>query len=204
MNLLPALLPMRRASAAAAGASRAVRVTRARPTRAAAPKPDPVSPMRPPVVAYVGLGANLGDAAAALKSALAAISQLPGTRVARVSRFYRSAPVEASGPDFLNAVAEVETSQPAPRFLAALQGIERRAGRERPYRHAPRTLDLDLLLYGEGRIESPALTVPHPRMRERAFVLLPLAELAPARVEPQDLQAAAGQRIARLPRTSLP
>ncbi|TWO69391.1 2-amino-4-hydroxy-6-hydroxymethyldihydropteridine diphosphokinase [Caenimonas sedimenti] len=160
--------------------------------------------MRPPVVAFVGLGANLGDAAAALQAALAALGQLPGTRLRRASRIYRSAPVDAGGPDFLNAVAEVETSLAAPDLLAALQGIESAAGRERPYRNAPRTLDLDLLLYGDGSIESPVLTVPHPRMRERAFVLLPLAELAPARVAARDLQAVAGQRIEPLPPTSLP
>jgi 2-amino-4-hydroxy-6-hydroxymethyldihydropteridine diphosphokinase len=157
-----------------------------------------------PVVAYVGLGANLGDPAAALQSALAAMNALPATKLLRASRTYRSAPVDAGGPDFLNAVAELETSLPAPDLLEALRAVERAAGRERPYRNAPRTLDLDLLLYGDGRIASPWLTVPHPRMRERAFVLLPLAELAPGRVDARDLRAVAGQRIEPLPATSLP
>lgn len=159
--------------------------------------------MRDAVVAYVGLGANLGDPAAALQAALAAMNAIPGTRLLRASRTWRSAPVDAGGPDFLNAVAEVETTLAAPDLLAALRGIEQAAGRERPYRNAPRTLDLDLLLYGHGHIESHALTVPHPRMRERAFVLLPLAELAPKRVNAGDLDAVSSQRIAPLPPTSL-
>jgi 2-amino-4-hydroxy-6-hydroxymethyldihydropteridine diphosphokinase len=104
----------------------------------------------------------------------------------------------------LNAVAELRTRLTAPGLLRALQAIEQAAGRERPYRNAPRTLDLDLLLYGDGRIASVALTVPHPRLRERAFVLLPLAELAPDRVSAADLQAVAGQRIAPLPPASSP
>ena len=160
--------------------------------------------MREPVTAFIGLGANLGDAPAALRQALGALAQLPGTELVRSSRVYRSAPVDASGPDFLNAVAQVRTMLTAPELLAALQAIEQAAGRQRPYRNAPRTLDLDLLLYGEGRIASAALTVPHPRMRERAFVLLPLRELAPERVSGAELAAVAGQRIAPLPPASSP
>lgn len=160
--------------------------------------------MRPPVIAFVGLGANLGDARQAVRDALAALDRLPGTRLLRASRLYRSAPVDAGGPDFINAVAEVETHLSAPELLRALQALELDAGRERPYRNAPRTLDLDLLLFGDGRIASPALTVPHPRLRERAFVLLPLQELAPARVAAQDLAAVAGQRIEPLPPASSP
>ncbi|MCD6077143.1 MAG: folK [Ramlibacter sp.] len=160
--------------------------------------------MRAPVVAYVGLGANLGDAQQALHDALAALAQAPGTRVLRSSRVYRSAPVAAAGPDFFNAVAEVQTLLPAPELLEQLQSIEQAAGRERPYRNAPRTLDLDLLLYGVARIDSARLTVPHPRMRERAFVLLPLRELAPALVGDADLAAVSGQRITALPPTSSP
>jgi 2-amino-4-hydroxy-6-hydroxymethyldihydropteridine diphosphokinase len=160
--------------------------------------------MRAPVVAYVGLGANLGDAQQALHDALAALAHAPGTRVLRSSRVYRSAPVEAAGPDFFNAVAEVETLLPAPELLEQLQSIEQAAGRERPYRNAPRTLDLDLLLYGGARIDSARLTVPHPRMRERAFVLLPLRELASALVGDADLAAVSGQRITALPPTSSP
>lgn len=151
------------------------------------------------VVAYVALGANLGDARAAVISALQSLGRLPHTRVTRASSLYRTAPWEASGPDFINAVAELETGLSALALLAELQALELAAGRERPYVNAPRTLDLDVLLYGEGRIDSPCLTVPHPRMWERAFVLVPLAELAPGRVPAQALQAVAGQAIERLP-----
>lgn len=160
--------------------------------------------MREPVIAYVGLGANLGEPVQALRQALAAIGQLPRTDVLRCSGFFRSAPVDAGGPDYVNAVAELRTGLDAPRLLAGLQAIEQGAGRERPYRNAPRTLDLDLLLYGLARIESAALTVPHPRMRERAFVLQPLAQLAPQLVDAADLARVAGQRIAPLPPASLP
>ncbi|GAB3669798.1 2-amino-4-hydroxy-6-hydroxymethyldihydropteridine diphosphokinase [Ramlibacter alkalitolerans] len=158
--------------------------------------------MREPVTAFVGLGANLGDAQAALRAALTAIGTAPGTRLVRSSRFYGSAPVDAGGPDYVNAVAQVETTLDAFALLRQLQAIELAAGRERPYRNAPRTLDLDLLLYGSARIASAVLTVPHPRLRERAFVLLPLAELAPERVAARDLAAVAHQRIAPLPGAS--
>ncbi|WP_353365556.1 2-amino-4-hydroxy-6-hydroxymethyldihydropteridine diphosphokinase [Acidovorax sp. FG27] len=151
--------------------------------------------------AWIGLGANLGDAPAALRGALEAIARWPGSRVVRVSSLYRSAPVDAGGPDYFNAVAEVATPFAPPDLLQALQAIEQAAGRKRPYRNAPRTLDLDVLLYGEGggeRIDTPALTVPHPRMHERAFVLHPLAEIAPWRVDVAQLAAVQGQRIERL------
>lgn len=160
--------------------------------------------MREPVTAFVGLGANLGDAQRALQDALAALARLPDTQLVRSSRVYRSAPVDAGGPDYLNAVAQVQTRLGAPELLAQLQQLERAAGRERPYRNAPRTLDLDLLLFGDAYIDSVALTVPHPRLRERAFVLLPLQELAPERVSAADLAAVAGQRIAPLPPASSP
>ena len=151
-----------------------------------------------PALAYVGLGANLGERETALRSALAAIGRLPGTCVMRVSPLYGSAPVDAGGPDYLNAVAELTTTLAPQALLEALQTIERGAGRERPYRNAPRTLDLDILWFGGQIIDSPALTVPHPRMAERAFVLRPLADLAPDRVEAAWLQAVASQDIQRL------
>ena len=160
--------------------------------------------MREPVTAYVGLGANLGDPVRALESALAAIAQLPSTTVSARSSFYRSAPLNAGGPDYVNAVAALSTCLDAHALLAQLQAIEQGAGRERPYRNAPRTLDLDLLLYGSGRIASAALSVPHPRLRERAFVLLPLAEIAPQLVTASDLAAVATQRITPLPPASSP
>lgn len=147
--------------------------------------------------AFVGLGANLGEREAALRNALAGIGALPGTRVLRVSSLYRSAPVDAGGPDYLNAVAEIATSLEPFALLQHLQALERAAGRERPYRNAPRTLDLDVLLYGDLQLETATLTVPHPRMQERAFVLLPLAELAPVRVLPQWLAGVEGQAIER-------
>ena len=156
------------------------------------------------MTAFIGLGANLGDPQRALREALQGIARLPATALVRSSRVYRSEPVDAGGPDYFNAVAEVRTGLSAPELLVGLQALEQAAGRERPYRNAPRTLDLDLLLYGDARIASAALTVPHPRMRERAFVLLPLQELAPQRVDARDLAAVAGQRIAPLPPASSP
>lgn len=158
--------------------------------------------MRAPVTAYVGLGANLGDAVAAVRAALAALNALPQTKLLQASRLYRSAPVDAGGPDFINAVAAVETTLAAPELLSALQGIEQAAGRERPYRNAPRTLDLDLLHFGAARMDSARLVLPHPRWRERAFVLRPLAEIAPSLVGADDLAAVADQRIEPLPPAS--
>ena len=154
--------------------------------------------MSQPVLAHVALGANLGDARATVRDAIAALDRLPQTRLLRASALYRSAPWEASGPDFINAVAAIETGLGAHELLHALQALELQAGRERPYRNAPRTLDLDLLLYGDALIDSPELIVPHPRLRERAFVLLPLAEISPLLVSAAELQAVAGQVIERL------
>ena len=156
-------------------------------------------PSRPPVTAYIALGANLGDAQATVRQAMRDIDGLPGTTVSRCSSLYRTAPIDSSGPDYINAVVEVATELLAPVLLQALQVLERQAGRERPYRNAPRTLDLDVLLYGEAWMDGPLLTIPHPRMAERAFVLLPLAEIAPWRVLPDGLLAVAGQRVERLP-----
>jgi 2-amino-4-hydroxy-6-hydroxymethyldihydropteridine diphosphokinase len=152
---------------------------------------------RPEVTAFVALGANLGDAVQTVLSALQALNAVPGLRLVQASSLYRTAPLEASGPDYINAVAEVVTTLTAPALLAALQAIENGAGRERPYRNAPRTLDLDLLLYGSARIDSPTLTVPHPRMVERAFVLVPLAEIAPMLVSPKALVVVRDQSIER-------
>lgn len=150
------------------------------------------------VSAFVALGANLGDAVAAVRAAFDALAGLPQTTLVRQSSLYRSAPVDATGPDFINAVAELRTRLPAAALLSALQAIEQDAGRVRPYRNAPRTLDLDLLLYGDERIATAALTVPHPRMGERAFVLVPLAEIAPQWAACAQAPAVAGQRIERL------
>ncbi len=133
---------------------------------------------------FVGLGANLGDALSTLRAAFDALGRLPGTVCVARSSLYRSAPVDASGPEFVNAVAELRTRMQPEVLLDALLALEARFGRERPYRNAPRTLDLDLLLYGDRRLSTPRLVLPHPRMHERAFVLLPLTEIAPGIAPP--------------------
>ena len=155
--------------------------------------------------AYVGLGANLGQPRQQLEEALTAMSGLPRTRIAARSSFYRSAPVGyESQPDFVNAVAAVDTGLAPGELLEGLQGIERRHGRERSFPNAPRTLDLDILLYGEERIARPGLTVPHPRMHQRAFVLQPLVEIAPDAEIPGRgsaralLEQCTGQQVERL------
>ena len=132
------------------------------------------------VTAYVGLGANIGDPRSQLQAALGELNGLPGTRVTAASSFYRSAPVGyLDQPDFINAVAKLDTSLAPEALLESLQAIEKRHGREHPFPNAPRSLDLDLLLYGDAIISTPRLVLPHPRMHERAFVLKPLAEIAP-------------------------
>ena len=165
---------------------------------------------------FVGLGANLGDARATLDAALVQLRTLAVVEAPswRVSSFWRSAPVEASGPDFVNAVAGFDTALAPHALLDALQAIEQRFGRERPYRNAPRTLDLDLLLHGVTSADvgcvlaDVRLELPHPRAHLRAFVLEPLAELWPEGVLPgrggvaalrDALRSAGGQRIERLP-----
>jgi len=144
----------------------------------------------PGATAFVGLGANLGDARATLREALTALQALaePGSFAA--SSLWGSAPIDSSGPDYVNAVARLRTPLAPHALLDALQAIEQRFGRERPYRNAPRTLDLDVLLYGvqgdDGGwvLSDDRLTVPHPRAAQRAFVLAPLAELWPQGVIP--------------------
>jgi 2-amino-4-hydroxy-6-hydroxymethyldihydropteridine diphosphokinase len=154
-----------------------------------------------PVLAYVGLGANLGKAIETVREAMAQLAALPFSEVVQTSSLYHSAPVDSSGPDYINAVAALRTRLHAPGLLEALHHIEQLHGRARPYRNAPRTLDLDLLLYGQAQISSPLLTVPHPRMHERAFVLLPLHEIAPQWVSQKQCEALQSQRIERLPNT---
>ncbi|PLC55390.1 2-amino-4-hydroxy-6-hydroxymethyldihydropteridine diphosphokinase [Pollutimonas nitritireducens] len=128
---------------------------------------------------FIGLGANLGDARTCIEQATAQLAAWPGIDDFVLSPLYRSAPVDSSGPDYVNAVAQFATRLSARDVLRILQGLELAHGRLRPYRNAPRTLDLDLLLYGTQDIREPDLIVPHPRMHERAFVLRPLADLAP-------------------------
>ena len=155
--------------------------------------------------AYVALGANLGAAATTVSAAAAALAEIPETRLLAVSSLYQTAPVGLKHqPDFINAVAAVDTALPPRQFLAALFALEARFGRSRSVPNAPRTLDLDLLLYGETLLDEAQLTLPHPRLHERAFVLVPLAEIAPDCLIPgrgrvqELLDGCRDQRIARL------
>lgn len=139
------------------------------------------------VTAYIGLGSNLQDPVRQLGNAVELLAQQPGIELLQASSFYGSAPVgdEYQGqPDYVNAVAAILTSLPAATLLQRLLEIELRCGRSRARAHAARTLDLDLLLYGQDTISGPGLIVPHPRMHERAFVLEPLFEIAPSAVIP--------------------
>ena len=154
--------------------------------------------MSPEVFAFIGVGANLGDARATVSKACLDIGQLPGTAVRHQSSLYATAPVEASGPDFVNAVVEISTTLSAQSLLDCLHQLEANEARTRPYRNAPRTLDLDLLLYADAKMQTPTLTVPHPRMNQRAFVLVPLAQIAPERVLKAQLAAVGNQVISRL------
>lgn len=169
-----------------------------------ADRPPATPPETVPQTAYVGIGANLGDAEATVRAALTALAALPGCALRQVSSLYRSAPVPAGGPDYVNAVAALDTDLPPHALLTALQGIEQAFGRQRPYRNAPRTLDLDLLLHGDAVLRTQDLVLPHPRLHLRAFVLRPLLELAPELSVPglgplaAHLAAAAGQRVDRL------
>lgn len=141
-----------------------------------------------PVPAWVAIGGNQGQVRATLEAAIEAIDALPGTRVLQRSSLYRTpAWGRTDQPDFINGVLAVETTLAAPDLLANLLGIERRFGRLRDEdagRWGPRTLDLDLLLHDDQVLELPGLSLPHPRLHERAFVLVPLAEIAPGLVVP--------------------
>lgn len=156
------------------------------------------------VKAFVGLGANLGEPETQVRRAVVALGNIPGTRLLAASSLYRSAPVGVGEqPDFVNAVASVETGLGARALLDELLAIEARFGRQREFPGAPRTLDLDLLLFGDRIIAEPGLVVPHPRMHERAFVLAPLVEIAPDAIVPgkgraaQLLAACKNQRVER-------
>jgi 2-amino-4-hydroxy-6-hydroxymethyldihydropteridine diphosphokinase len=159
------------------------------------------------VTAYIGLGANLDDPLEQLRSAVRALEQMPVTRHVRCSSFYSSAPVGlADQPDFINAVCRLETALPARDLMSALLDIESSHGRVRgALKGGPRTLDLDLLLFGQETVHEPGVDVPHPRLHERAFVLAPLAELDPQLVIPGRghvgmlLAACTGQRVEKLP-----
>jgi len=151
------------------------------------------SDCREPVSACVALGANLGDAVANLRQALADLAALPHTQLLQTSPFLSSTPLDADGPTYVNAVVRLETRINAVDLLQALQGLESAAGRTRYYRHAPRTLDLDLLFYGDAQMQSEYLSLPHPRWSQRAFVLLPLQVVCPDKVTPDMLAAVADQ-----------
>jgi 2-amino-4-hydroxy-6-hydroxymethyldihydropteridine diphosphokinase len=128
---------------------------------------------------YIGLGSNLADPAEQLRDAIKAMARLPQSSLSGVSSFYVSDSLLAGQPRYTNAVAAIDTSLPPLTLLDALQAIENDQGRERLERWGPRTLDLDILLFGNRLIDEPRLKVPHYQMQERAFVLYPLAELAP-------------------------
>jgi 2-amino-4-hydroxy-6-hydroxymethyldihydropteridine diphosphokinase len=148
-------------------------------------------------LAYVGIGSNLDDPQAQVTRAFDELAALPSTRLAARSSLYRSAPVGyADQPDFINAVAALDTDLSAPGLLQGLRSIEHGHARQRSFANAPRTLDLDLLLFGSEKIDTAELQVPHPRMRERAFVLQPLLEIAPGL--PFDLSRCRGQRVERI------
>jgi len=155
--------------------------------------------------AYIGLGANLGDPRRQIRAGLAALDLIPTTHLAGQSSFYRSAPLGyAEQPDFVNAVAQIQTELVPRALLDALLAIERGLGRRRSHANAPRTLDLDLLLYDSMVIDEPGLRVPHSRMHTRAFVLAPLAQIAPGIEIPGQgpiaplLAACSGQAIEKL------
>ena len=158
------------------------------------------------VTAYIAIGANLGQAQRSVQQAMQALGQLPLTRLTHCSSLYRTAPIasdpsrpiSATVPDYINAVAAIVTGLTAPDLLLHLQALELAAGRERLYPDAPRTLDLDILLYGSAEIDSAQLVVPHPRMMQRAFVLVPLVEIAPWLVSAAQLAAVDFQVIEKL------
>mgnify|MGYP001115883831 CR=1 FL=1 len=153
--------------------------------------------------AWIGLGANLGDAADTFGQALGRLDALPDLAVLRCSSLYRSAPVDADGPDYRNAAAELATARAPQALLEVLLDVERALGRERPYRNAPRRIELDFLPGAPMLVATATLQLPHPRLHERAFALAPLAELDPSLDVPGHgsvatlLRACAGQRVER-------
>ncbi|WP_028202032.1 2-amino-4-hydroxy-6-hydroxymethyldihydropteridine diphosphokinase [Paraburkholderia nodosa] len=155
-------------------------------------------------VAWLGVGANLGDARQTLKDAVVCLAQQHTLTVVAKSSLYRTAPIDAGGDDYYNCVVKIETSLDVHALLALCQRVEHHFGRERPFRNAPRTLDIDILLYGDATIDETHLVVPHPRMTGRAFALVPLVEIDPELVIPglgpasAFLAAVADQRIEKV------
>ena len=146
----------------------------------------------------MAFGANLGEAQATVLQAIQDVGALATTQLVKASPLYASEPHEATGPEFVNAVAIYDTDLPPLALLDALQNLEKTAGRERPYLNAPRTLDLDIIFYGDIALDSPRLTLPHPRWQKRAFVLVPLAEISPDKVSPALLSSVANQSVSRI------
>jgi 2-amino-4-hydroxy-6-hydroxymethyldihydropteridine diphosphokinase len=158
----------------------------------------------PLVCVWIGIGANLGNAEGNVRAALTRLGELPSTRLEKASSLFRSAPVNADGADYVNAVARLATRLSAQELLSMLHALENEFGRERAHRNAPRTLDLDILLYDDSEINTDGLVVPHPRMTQRAFVLLPLLQIDPFILLPgmgpahSFVASVAGQAIQRL------
>ena len=156
------------------------------------------------VTTFIGIGANLGDALGTVQRAIVALGGIVSTRLIAPSSLFRTAPIDAIGDDYVNAVAQLETTLDAATLLSHLQRIEDVFGRERPFPNAPRTLDLDLLLFGQKRIDTADLIVPHPRLTERAFTLIPLLQLDPLLTIPgrgpahQFVANVAGQAISKI------
>ena len=146
----------------------------------------------------MAFGANLGEAGVSVLQAILDVGALATSQLVKASSLYASAPHEATGPEFVNAVAMYDTDLPPLALLDALQNLEKTAGRERPYLNAPRTLDLDIIFYGDIALDSPRLTLPHPRWQKRAFVLVPLAEISPDKVSPALLSSVANQSVRRI------
>jgi|CryBogDrversion2_8_1035294.scaffolds.fasta_scaffold02021_2 2-amino-4-hydroxy-6-hydroxymethyldihydropteridine diphosphokinase len=160
--------------------------------------------------AFIGLGGNVGDSRQILMDAIICLAQYPSIQIDARSGFYTSAPVDAPGNDYINNVIAINTTLAPKPLLQVCQSVEQRFGRERPYEKAPRTLDIDILIYDNLSMNEPELTIPHPRMTERMFVLLPLLEIDPEITLPsfgklkEKLPDLSWQKIAKLQNQQCP